>query len=122
MDAWYTPSMPPIVNSATKPTANRRGVLRLMLPFHIVASQLKIFTPVGIATIIVMIMNGARTVTEMPVVNMWCAQTRNPTNPMLNIAIAIALYPKIGLRDIFGMTSLITPIAGSTMMYTAGWE
>jgi len=108
--------MPPIVNSARNPTAYSMGVLRLMLPRHSVASQLKIFTPVGTATAIVANMNGSRTVSEIPVVNMWCAHTRKPTNPMANSATAIDLYPKIGLCASFGITSLTAPIPGRTMM------
>jgi hypothetical protein len=37
------------MNIAMKPTANRNDVLNCSLPPHIVAIQLKIFTPVGMA-------------------------------------------------------------------------
>ena len=42
-----TPSRPPMVNRATNPIANNKGVLKLSFPPHIVASQEKILTPVG---------------------------------------------------------------------------
>jgi hypothetical protein len=42
-----------MVNIATRPIANSIGVVKRSLPPHIVASQLKIFTPVGMAMSIV---------------------------------------------------------------------
>ena len=36
--------------------------------------------------------------------------------------MAMNLYPKIVFRQKTGMISDTTPMAGSTMMYTAGWE
>lgn len=47
------PVSPPIVNRKIKPTVHRRGASHLRVPPYIVASQLKILTPVGIAIIIV---------------------------------------------------------------------
>ena len=47
------PVRPPTVNRKIKPRAHRRGVSHLMLPPWRVASQLKTFTPVGMAIIIV---------------------------------------------------------------------
>ena len=41
------PESPPIVNTLTKPSANSIGVSKWMFPRQSVASQLKIFTPVG---------------------------------------------------------------------------
>src|SRR3972149_5584822 len=112
--------MPPIVNRARKPIANSIGVLNEMLPRHIVASQLKIFTPVGTATTIVASMNGARTERESPLVNMWCAHTAKPTKPMPNMAIAIALYPKIGLRSLNGVDALLPTNWGGEEKRTPG--
>ena len=40
------------MNSAMKPSANSIGVSKMMLPRQVVASQLKILTPVGTAIII----------------------------------------------------------------------
>lgn len=47
------PVRPPTVNRKIKPRAHSRGVSHLMAPPWRVASQLKTFTPVGIAIIIV---------------------------------------------------------------------
>jgi hypothetical protein len=45
---------PPKVNSTRKPTANKKGVLHIIVPPYIVANQLNILTPVGTAIIIVL--------------------------------------------------------------------
>ena len=68
---------PPIVNTNRKPTANSIGVSKVIEPRHIVAIQLKTFTPVGTAISMVAYMKNSWPVTGMPVVNMWCAQTMN---------------------------------------------
>jgi hypothetical protein len=44
---------PPILNKKIKPNENKVAVFNLKKPPHIVASQLKIFIPVGTAMIIV---------------------------------------------------------------------
>ncbi len=51
--ASTTPVTPPTVNRKMKPIAHSMGVLKLMDPPHMVAIQLKIFTPVGTAMIMV---------------------------------------------------------------------
>ena len=51
-----------------------------------VAIQLKIFTPVGTAMIIVAAVKYIFTLTLIPVVNMRCAQTTNPITPIATIA------------------------------------
>jgi len=51
--ARITPVNPPIVNKKTNPTAHIMGVSIDMWDPDIVASQLKILIPVGIAIIIV---------------------------------------------------------------------
>ena len=68
---------PPIVNTKMKPTAHSIGVSKVIEPRHMVAIQLKIFTPVGTAISIVAYMKNSCPVTGMPVVYMWCAQTMN---------------------------------------------
>jgi hypothetical protein len=78
--------------------------------------------PVGTATRKVMNEKIIRAVSLMPLVNIWCPQTKYPT---LAIAIAdsmIATYPKTDLFEKTGITSLMTPIAGRIMIYTAGCE
>jgi hypothetical protein len=51
--ANITPVTPPRVNKAMKPKANNIGVTNRILPPYKVPLQLKIFTPVGTAIIIV---------------------------------------------------------------------
>ena len=43
------PVKPPKVNTKMNPTAHSMGVSKVIEPFHMVAIQLKIFTPVGTA-------------------------------------------------------------------------
>jgi len=51
-----------------------------------VANQLKILIPVGIAIIIVAAVKYALVSTSKPTVNIWCAQTIKPKNPIEIIA------------------------------------
>ncbi len=51
-------------------------------PPQTVPSQLKIFTPVGMAMSIVERLNAETATGPRPVANMWCAQTPQPRNPM----------------------------------------
>jgi hypothetical protein len=53
-----------------KPIANSIGVSKVIEPFHIVATQLNTFTPVGIAISIVAYMKNKRPAAGMPTVNM----------------------------------------------------
>ena len=55
-------------------------------PPHIVAIQEKILMPVGTAITIVAAVKYIFTLTDMPVVNIWCAQTTKPTTPIATIA------------------------------------
>ncbi len=83
--------MPPMTNIEMKPSANIMDVVKRSLPPQIVASQLKILTPVGTAMIIEVIMKGTRRNGSMPLVNMWCAHTRKPKMPMARLENAISL-------------------------------
>ena len=58
-----------------KPTAQSIGVSNEMLPRQSVASQLKIFTPVGTAITIELSMKNESSPIGSPTANMWCAQT-----------------------------------------------
>lgn len=80
------PVKPPTVKRKMKPSAQSIGVSHLMAPPWRVASQLKTFTPVGMAIIIVADVKYARVSTSIPTVNMWWAQTINPSSPMAIIA------------------------------------
>jgi hypothetical protein len=51
--AKITPVKPPNVNKKIKPLANNIGVFKTIEPPNMVATQLKIFIPVGTAIIIV---------------------------------------------------------------------
>ena len=74
-----TPESPPITNIERKPSANSIGVRRWSFPSQIVASQLKILIPVGMAMSSVVIIIGTRSHDDMPLTNMWCAQTEKPS-------------------------------------------
>ena len=69
------PERPPIVNTPMKPRHQSIGVSNEMLPRQIVASQLKIFTPVGTAITIELSMKKMSSPIGIPTANMWCAQT-----------------------------------------------
>jgi len=84
--AKIIPVNPPTVNKNTNPMAHKSaGVIIKALPWR-VATQLKIFTPVGTAIIIVAVVKYARVSTSIPTVNMWWAQTINPNRPIAIIA------------------------------------
>ncbi|MDT4869649.1 hypothetical protein FQZ97_1046900 [compost metagenome] len=80
------PVKPPMVNTKMKPTAHIIGVSKVIEPFHMVAIQLKIFTPVGTAISMVEYMKNSWPVTGMPVVNMWCAHTTKDRMAMEPVA------------------------------------
>ena len=61
------------------------------LPRQSVASQLKIFTPVGTAMIIDEIMKKPFRKFGIPTVNMWWAQTSSEKKPIATVENAIAL-------------------------------
>ena len=63
------PVSPPTVNRKMKPRAHSIAGDHLILPPWSVASQLKTFTPVGIAIIIVADVKYARVSTSNPTVN-----------------------------------------------------
>ena len=71
--------------------ANSIGVVKRIEPCHIVPSQLKIFTPVGIAMSIVVTAKTESATGPMPTANMWCAHTPKPRK-----AIRISEYTITG--------------------------
>src|SRR5580765_6137256 len=85
------PVSPPIVKIPTKPSANSIGVSKLMFPLYVVASQLKIFTPVGTATASELSMKNDCSQVGIPTANMWCAQTSIEKKPMPTVESATAL-------------------------------
>ena len=62
-----------------------------MLPRQVVATQLKIFTPVGTAMTIDAIMKNAWRLIGRPTVNMWWAQTSIDRKAIATVENAIAL-------------------------------
>src|ERR1700737_5353670 len=111
------PVSPPIRKTKMKPIANSIGVSKLNEPRHIVAVQLKTFTPVGTAIVIVAYMKKSWPVTGIPVTNMWCAQTMNDRIAIDEVAYTIDEYPNNGLRENAGITWEIIPKPGRIMMY-----
>ena len=80
-----TPESPPITNIAMKPTAKSIAVVMRRRPPIIVAIQLKIFTPVGMAMSMLVAEKIAFSVSPSPTANMWCAQTPNDRNAMATL-------------------------------------
>jgi hypothetical protein len=74
--ASSTPVMPPITKVTMKPTVHIIGSSKRMRPRYIVNSQLKIFAPVGIEMIIVVMPKNEFTLAPEPMVKKWCSQTR----------------------------------------------
>ena len=68
---------PPTTKTAMKPTANSIAVTKRNRPPIIVASQLKIFTPVGTAMSMLAAEKKTSSPADRPTANMWCAQTLN---------------------------------------------
>ena len=89
-------------------------MVSISLPRHSVASQLNIFTPVGMAMSAVMKLKKGRK--TAPVVNIWCAHTLKLSRPMAIVANTKARYPNSGLRLNVGRISLTTPMAGRMTM------
>ena len=83
------PEKPPIVKRQRKPTAKSIGVSKVISPFHMVAIQLKTFTPVGTAISIVAYMKKRLPAAGMPTVNMWWPQTMNDRIAMEAVAYTI---------------------------------
>ena len=56
----------------------------------------------------------------IPDTNMWCAHTIKESTVIPNREIIIALYPKIGFRELVAITSEVIPNAGNNTIYTSG--
>src|SRR5207253_6383581 len=115
-----TPVSPAIRNWNRKPQQKSMGVARLILPPYIVASQLKILMPVGMATNSVAAAKKVLEMDVMPTVNIWWAHTPMLMNPMATVAPTIAGLPKIGFRENTGTTSDMMAKAGKIKIYTSG--
>jgi hypothetical protein len=84
-----SPEKPPIVNKNTNASAQSIGVSKVIEPFHIVATQLKTFTPVGTAINIVAYIKYSSPATGIPVRNIWCAHTMYDKNAIEAVAYTI---------------------------------
>lgn len=84
--ARMIPVRPPTVNKKTNPNDHMIDESILVWEPDSVAIHLKILIPVGIAIIIVAAVKYARVSMSIPTVNMWCAHTINPKNPIADIA------------------------------------
>lgn len=67
--------MPPMTKVIMKPIVQSIGTSKLMRPLYMVKSQLKIFAPVGIEIIIVVMPKKALTLAPEPMVKKWCSHT-----------------------------------------------
>ena len=74
--ASSTPVMPPMTKVTMKPMVQSIGSSKRMRPRYMVKSQLKIFAPVGIEMIMVVMPKKALTSPPEPMVKKWCSQTR----------------------------------------------
>ena len=83
--AMKIPDSPPMINIETNDRANSIGVVNWRLPPQIVPSQLKTFTALGRAIIIVAAMNVMPSTGFMPERNMWCPQTMKPSPAIAEI-------------------------------------
>ena len=88
-----TPVRSPLVNRNTIPSAHKQAALYVIRVSYIVASHLNILIPVGTAIIIIADAKYARVSTSIPTVNMWCAHTTNPSNPVAIMAKIIPRFP-----------------------------
>src|SRR3954471_24051325 len=77
--AMKMPDSPPIMNMATNARAQSIGVVNCRLDFHVVPSQLNVFTALGRAIMTVASMNPVPSRGSMPLWNMWWPQTMNPS-------------------------------------------
>jgi hypothetical protein len=85
------PPSPPMTNTEMNPSAKSIGVSKWRFPRQSVASQLKIFTPVGTAITIETTMKNPFSEFGNPTVNMWCAQTNIEKKPIATVEKATAL-------------------------------
>jgi len=84
--ASSTPVMPPITKVTMKPTVHSIGSSKRMRPRYMVNSQLKIFAPVGIEMIMVVMPKNEFTLAPEPMVKKWCSHTRYDSTPITQVA------------------------------------
>jgi len=113
----FSGCLPPIVTRNTNLSAHKQAVLYVIQVPYIVARHLKILIPVGLAVIIVANVKYARVSTSIPTVNMWCAHTTNPNNPVAIMANIIPRFPNASFFLLsWQMMCDITPNPGRMRM------
>ena len=80
------------------------------------ATSMDTLIAVGTPTSMVMNENRIPAISDCPLTNRWCPQTRNPMTAIPMLEAATKLYPKMPLREKQGTSSLITPMPGRIMM------
>ena len=111
-----SPENPPIENRNKKAIANSIGGSKDSEPRHMVAVQLKTFTPVGTAISMVDIMKNNCAAMGIPSTNMWWPHTMNDKNAIEAMAYIIDVAPNRGFRENVGRISEMMPKAGKIMM------
>src|SRR5215470_18396222 len=111
-----------MVKRPIKPRAYSIGASYEIEPRYRVAVQLNTFTADGIATKKLRTENTRPAYSAWPVTNMWWPHTMKLITAIERLENATKLYPKIFFREKAVISSLITPIPGRIMMYTAGCE
>src|SRR5215813_4521399 len=91
--AVITPLIPPSVNCTMNPSANNIDVVSTTRPCHIVAIQAKIVTALGMETVMLAAEKKVIDNWDMPVENMWCTHTPNPTSPVMTVESATSSCP-----------------------------
>ncbi len=84
--AISTPVMPPTTKVIMKPIDHSIGTVKRTRPPYMVNSQLKTFTPVGTAMIMVMTPKKPLTSALAPMVKKWCSQTRKDSTQIAMVA------------------------------------
>ena len=111
------------MNKNTNPRAHKQAALYVIRVPYIVASHLKNLIPVGTTIIIVANVKYARVATSIPTVNMCCAHTTNPSNPIASMAKIIPRFPNASFFPLpWQIICEIIANPGKMRIYTSGCE
>src|SRR3970282_338739 len=103
---------PPVTKSERKPRAKSIALVKRILARQSVASQLKVLIAEGTAMTSVVVMKAVQRGGCMPLVYMWCPQTRKERKAMATIEPTMKRYPKMGLRALLARVAEIMPMGG----------
>ena len=81
-----TPAIPPMTNVTMNPSVQCIGVVNLTRPRYMVKSQLKVFTPVGMAINMVAMPKKRLTPGPAPIVKKWWTQTEKDRTMIAAVA------------------------------------